>query len=172
MLTLIIGLFRIKYFHYNTSLNLKSDLNNVCPSLTAPLADNKRPVTTFKTCPTIPDPNNFSFQWTPPSFLSSTSDQSPYSIPFVSTYYNVVVTDLNGGCTDTASIFINVLCDTCDKPVPTINGITCYGGSDASITAMPGGTDGPPWIIQLLDGFSNNTFGIDSNVTDSVVFII
>lgn len=157
-------------FPYNTSLNIKSDLNNVCPSLTAPLADNKRPVTTFKTCPTIPDPNNFSFQWTPPSFLSSMSDQSPYSIPFVSTYYNVVVTDLNGGCTDTASIFINVLCDTCDKPLPSINGITCFGGSDASITAMPGGTDGPPWIIQLLDGFSNNTFGIDSNVTDSVVF--
>ena len=155
---------------YNTSLNLKSDITNVCPSLNAPTPDNKRPVTKFKTCPTTPDPNNFSFQWTPPSFLSSTSDQSPFAIPFVSTYYNVVVTDLNGGCTDTASIFIDVLCDTCDKPIPTINGITCYGGSDASITGIPGGTDGPPWIIELLDGFSNNTFGVDSNVTTSFVF--
>ena len=157
-------------FPYNTTLNEISDVTNMCPSLATPQILNKRPVTKFKTCPIILDLNNFSFQWTPPSFLSSTSDQSPYSIPFVSTYYNVVVTDLNGGCTDTASIFINVLCDTCDKPVPTINGITCYGGSDGSITGIPSGVNGPPWILQLMDGFSNVTFGIDSNVTDSVVF--
>ena len=157
---------------FNSAFNDRDDLSDACPSTSSFYAAfNKRPITRFKTCSTTPDPNNFSFQWTPPSFLSSTTDQSPYALPFVSTYYNVVVTDLTGGCSDTSSIFINVLCDTCDKPISTIEGITCYGGSDASITAMPGGTDGPPWIIQLLDGFSNNSFGIDSNVTDSVVFI-
>ena len=155
---------------FNSALNYKSDFTDACPYTGAATVSNKRPVTRFKTCPTIPDPNNFSFQWTPPSFLSSTTDQSPYALPFISTYYNVVVTDLNGGCTDTSSIYINVLCDTCDKSISIIDGITCYGGSDASITAMPGGTDGPPWMIQLLDGFGSITFGIDSNVTDSVVF--
>ena len=93
-----------------------------------------RPVTKFKICPTIPDPANYSFQWTPPSFLTSDTSQNTSAIPMVTTQYTVVVTDLNGGCTDTATTVINVLCDTCDKPIPTIDGLTCYGGNDASIT--------------------------------------
>ena len=88
----------------------------------------------------------------------------------VTTNYSVVATDLNGGCTDTASILINVLCDTCDKPIPTIDGLTCYGGNDASISGVPGGTDGPPWVIQLMDGLGINVYGVDSNVTSSFFF--
>ena len=88
----------------------------------------------------------------------------------VTTQYSVVVTDLNGGCTDTASTVINVLCDTCDKPIPTIDGLTCYGGNDATITGVPGGSDGPPWVIQLLDGVGVNLFASDSNVINGFFF--
>ena len=102
--------------------------------------------------------------------MSSTTDQNPYAIPMVSTFYTVVATDLNGRCTDTASIFISALCDTCDKPIPIVDGLTCYGGSDASISGVPDGIDGPPWIIQLMDASYVNTFAVDSNVTSSFLF--
>jgi gliding motility-associated-like protein len=156
---------------YNSAIYYRSDLTAACPFSGAPTGvENKRPVTRFKTCPTIPDPNNFTFQWTPPSFISSTTDQNPYAIPMVSTNYTVVATDLNGGCTDTASIFISALCDTCDKPIPIVDGLTCYGGSDASISGVPDGIDGPPWIIQLMDASYVNTFAVDSNVISSFLF--
>ena len=88
----------------------------------------------------------------------------------VSTNYSVVATDLNGGCTDTASIFINAICDTCDAVIASINGLTCYGGNDASISGFPGGSGGPPWIVNLMDGNYINTLGTDSNVTTSFYF--
>ena len=54
--------------------------------------------------------------------------------------------------------------------IASVNGLTCYGGNDASISGFPGGTGGPPWIVQLLDGNFINTLGIDSNVTTSFSF--
>ncbi|MDC3134346.1 gliding motility-associated C-terminal domain-containing protein, partial [Bacteroidota bacterium] len=53
---------------------------------------------------------------------------------------------------------------------PSVNGLTCYGGSDASVTGIPGGNDGPPWIIQLMDGSSINVLEVDSNVASSFLF--
>ena len=89
----------------------------------------------------------------------------------ISTNYTVIATDINGGCTDTADIFINALCDTCDAAIPTVNDLTCYGGSDASVTGIPGGNDGL-WIIQLMDGSSINVFEVDSNVVVHFYLIV
>ena len=156
--------------NYNSVIYYRSDVTPACPYNSIATNSSNRPVTKFKICPTIPDPANYSFQWTPPSFLTSDSSQNTSAIPMVTTQYTVVVTDLNGGCTDTASTIINVLCDTCDKPIPTIDGLTCYGGNDASITGVPGGSDGPPWVIQLLDGVGVNLFASDSNVITGFFF--
>ena len=156
--------------NYNSVLYYRSDVTPACPFTSTFTNSTNRPVTQFKTCPTTPDPANFTFQWTPPSFLSSDTVQNPLALPMVTTQYSVVATDLNGGCTDTASILITVICDTCDKPIPTIDGLTCYGGNDASVSGIPGGTDGPPWIFQLLDGFGINLYAVDSNVTTNFFF--
>ena len=43
-------------------------------------------------------------------------------------------------------------------------------GNDASVSGIPGGTDGPPWIFQLLDGFGINLYAVDSNVTTNFFF--
>ena len=156
---------------FNSSISYRDDNVNACSFTGSPTgAVNKRPVTKFKSCPMVPDPSFFSFQWIPPSFLSSSIDQNPFAIPMISTNYSVIATDINGGCTDTASIFINTICDTCDAVIASVNGLTCYGGNDASISGFPGGTGGPPWIVQLLDGNFINTLGIDSNVTTSFSF--
>ena len=156
---------------FNSAIYYRSDITSACPFTGSPTGvENKRPVTKFKTCPMVPDPSFFTFEWIPPTFLSSITDQNPFAIPMISTNYTVIATDVNGGCTDTANIFINALCDTCDAAIPSVNGLTCYGGSDASVTGIPGGNDGPPWIIQLMDGSSINVLEVDSNVASSFLF--
>jgi gliding motility-associated-like protein len=156
---------------FNSAIYYRSDITQACSFSGTPTGvENKRPVTKFKTCPMIPDPSFFTFQWIPSTFLSSVTDQNPFSIPMISTNYTVIATDVNGGCTDTASIFINALCDTCDAAIPTVDGLTCYGGNDAAISGVPGGNDGPPWIVQLMDGSSINVLAVDSNVVSSFLF--
>jgi gliding motility-associated-like protein len=156
---------------FNSAIYYRSDINSACSFTGSPTGvENKRPVTKFKTCPMVPDPSFFTFEWIPPTFLSNVTDQNPFAIPMISTNYTVIATDINGGCTDTADIFINALCDTCDAAIPTVNGLTCYGGSDASVTGIPGGNDGPPWIIQLIDGNYTNILEVDSNVVSSFLF--
>ena len=74
-------------------------------------------------------------------------------------------------CTMSTSSFIEPICPgPCLAPIPNINGLTCYGGSDASVTGIPGGNDGPPWILQLMDGSSINVLEVDSNVVSSFLF--
>ena len=74
-------------------------------------------------------------------------------------------------CTMSTSSFIEPICPgPCLAPIPNINGLTCYGGSDASVTGIPGGNDGPPWIIQLIDGNYTNILEVDSNVISSFLF--
>ena len=97
--------------------------------------------------------------------MSSSTIKIHLLSPWLVLFTAVVATDLNGGCTDTASIFINAICDTCDAVIASINGLTCYGGNDASISGFPGGSGGPPWIVNLMDGNYINTLGTDSNVT-------
>ena len=155
---------------FNSVLYYRSDVTPACPFTGAPITSSDRPDIRFTTCPAEPDPNNYSFQWNPPIFLSSAVTQNPFALPMISSYYSVVTTDLTGGCTDTASLMINVICDTCDAAVPTISGLTCYGGSDASVSVIPGGIDGPPWLVQLMDSARINVLFSDSNVVTSTFF--
>ena len=74
-------------------------------------------------------------------------------------------------CTMTTSSFIEPICPgPCPAPIPTVDGLTCYGGNDAAISGVPGGNDGPPWVVQLIDGNYTNVLGVDSNVVSSFLF--
>lgn len=139
---------------FNSSLYYRSDSQVACGTTNTPTTSTNRPVTRFTTCPTIPDPNNYTFEWTanvPGVQIISATDQNPYSLPQETVDYQLVVTDLNGGCTDTVMTHIDVLCDTCQAPIPTLTDVTCFGGSDGEINAAPFGINGPPFDLQLLD---------------------
>ena len=157
---------------FNSCVFFYSDIADACSSTTYAFNSpaTMRPVTRFTTCPTIPDPNNFSYQWIPSTFLSSATIMDPVALPIVTTTYNVVVTDLNGGCTDTNTVTINVICDTCIAPIPTVTAVTCFGGSDGAVLAQPGGIDGPPWVLQLLDPITTSTLMSDNNVITNTTF--
>ncbi len=139
---------------FNSTLYYRSDGTQACPYTGTPTISTNRPVTTFTMCPTIPDPNNYSFEWT--STVSGTqitnpTEQNPFALPFDTQDIQVVVTDLNGGCTDTVVTHIDVLCDTCQAPIPTLTDITCFGGADGEILAAPYGQNGPPFDLELLN---------------------
>ena len=113
-------------------------------------------------------------------------DSVIYNPPFTSPLnYNInnIFSSGNQSCTITAyftndnncslstSSFIEPICPgPCLAPIPTFDSLTCYGGNDASISGVPGGIDGPPWIIQLIDGNYTNVLFSDSNVTSSFLF--
>ncbi|CAG5079918.1 T9SS type B sorting domain-containing protein [Parvicella tangerina] len=115
---------------------------------------NNRPNLRFTSCPTIPDPNNYSFDWTSTvvgTQITNPTDQDPFALPMETQDIQLVVTDLNGGCTDTVVTHIDVLCDTCQAPVPTLTDVTCFGGADGEILATPYGLNGPPFDLELRD---------------------
>lgn len=139
---------------YTSTLYYRSDGTAACPYTGTPTTSTNRPVTTFKMCPTIPDPNNYTFEWTanvPSVTLMNPTDQNPYSLPQETVDYQLVVTDLNGGCTDTVLVHIDVLCDTCQAPIPTLTDVTCFDGADGEILAAPYGLNGPPFDLELLN---------------------
>lgn len=134
---------------------------------------NNRTNMKFTTCPTDPDPANYSFEWT--SSIAGyepvgPTDQNPYALPMETTDYTLVVTELTGGCTDTSYVHIDVVCDTCQAPIPTITGVTCFGGSDGEIFATAVGTEGPPFHIQLLEPVTQNLISEDVNVVTNTTF--
>jgi gliding motility-associated-like protein len=130
-----------------------------------------RPNIRLKTCPTLPDPANYTFDGTPTGAgLSSATAQNPYALPQVTTDFQLVVTDLNGGCTDTVITHIDVLCDTCQAPIPALTDVTCFGGSDGEIFATPYGINGPPFDVRLIEPITLTVLQQDNAVVTNVTF--
>ena len=148
---------------FNSCLYYRSDSQLACPEATSTTSAN-RPITRFTTCPTIPDPTNFSFAWTPVSGIDDANAQNTFAMPQVTTNYQLVVTDLNGGCTDTVEVLIDVLCDTCYAPNPTLTHITCNGGIGGEIIATPNGIYSP-WTIEFTDLSTGLIIQTDNMVT-------
>ena len=67
-----------------------------------------------------------SYQWSPATGLSSTSESSPLANPLVTTTYIVTITDDNTGCTSTDQVVVTV-----NNEEPTVN-----AGSDFSKTCI------------------------------------
>ena len=82
---------------YLSALYYRSDVTQACSYNSSPTGiENKRPVTYFKSCSTIPDPEVcLSVEF---FFISSSTIQNPYVLPNQNSTYSVVVTDTNGGC--------------------------------------------------------------------------
>jgi hypothetical protein len=156
---------------FNSVVEFHSDNTPACPYTTSQTVYSNRPVTRFTSCPTTPDPNNFSYQWTPSTFLSSANTIDPYALPLTTTTYELVVMGLNGGCSDTnfVTIDVEVLCDTCFPPSTTVIEPFCYGDSTGSILINPFGQHNP-WTIHLIDVSSGINIEIDSNVVSNSIF--
>ena len=123
------------------------------------------------TCSTM---DNYVYEWSPVSGVMSVfNDTTVLNVPSATGVFNysITVTDTVGNCSDTATISLYVLCDTCAAPIPTVTAVTCFGGSDGAVFAEPFGADGPPWILQLLDPITSSSVLSDSNVITNTTFI-
>jgi gliding motility-associated-like protein len=145
-----------------------SDGTAACPELSGWSTANTRPITRFVHCPSIPDPNDYSFSWTPasgPNGVSNATIQDPTAQPYFTTWYVVTVTDINGGCTDVDSVM--VFTDCCDPSNVMATDATCNGASDGFVSTTPLGNNGPFDIEILSGGISvyTNT-GVLQNQTD------
>lgn len=139
---------------FNSCLYYFSDSQPACPATTSTTSTN-RPITRFTTCPTVPDPNNYTFQWTPNTWLDNAAIQTPTGTPLQTTQYLVTVTDINGGCTDTSSVLVNVSCGTCYAPIPELHDPICFGDSTGWIVATPVIVQGPVTMTWTDQGTGN-----------------
>ncbi len=106
--------------------------------LNTPYAPNvNRPNIRLNHCPTIPDPNAYDYSWVPNSNIITDTSQNPVVFPQTPTTYIVTVTDTAGGCTDTDTINVTVLCGVCYPPIPTVTNPTCKDVPDGKIVINP-----------------------------------
>lgn len=124
--------------------------NNVCPNDTATIAV----LISGSTGPTI-------FSWSPQSTLQYPDSQVTQAYPNSTTTYNVTVTDIQSGCTDTSAVTINVI----NLPPPSLgpDQNICPDNASSPILLSPSG--GPytsyTWSTsETTDTISVNTGGI------------
>ncbi len=155
---------------FNSSAFYFSDATPACPSLTASAGSPSpnRPVTRFGFCPTLPDPVNYTFQWTPTSSIDDPTAQTTFALPQNNTTFQLVTTFINGGCIDTSSV--NVTVDCCETPLINSTNITCFGGNNGQIEVTPISTTLPPYTVQLIDPISSAVLQSNTNVMSSVTF--
>ncbi len=90
---------------YNSVLYYRADNSSVCYSGTASTS-NQRPNLQLGYCGGTANPANYSYSWTPANTLNNPNTQNPTTIPPGSGTYQVIVTDIAGGCSDTAVVVI------------------------------------------------------------------
>ncbi len=92
-----------------------ADATNGCIMNTPYTPSLNRPNIKLKHCNTIPNPNVYSYSWTPTTGLSNPTIKNPIASPSTTTNYIVTVSDTSGAiATDTVKINVNI-CTNIDK---------------------------------------------------------
>lgn len=90
---------------FNSVLYYREDNSSVCYSGT-PTTSTNRPNIRFGYCGGTANPANYTYQWTPASSLSNPNIQNPTTTLPSASSYQVIVTDIAGGCSDTSVVVI------------------------------------------------------------------
>ena len=101
----------ITYFtttSYTSVIYFRADNATVCPSTLTTGISADRPNTRFTGCKTSPT-GDYTYVWSPSTWLSNDTSQSVYSTPISDTSYTLTIVDTIGGCGDTASVNIYVV---------------------------------------------------------------
>jgi gliding motility-associated-like protein len=94
---------------FTSSIWYRSDSQAACPETTSSGTGSDRPVTRFTSCSVSPDPNIYTYSWSPATNLSDSTIKNPLAFPSNTTTYTVTVTDTLGGCSSTASQQVDVI---------------------------------------------------------------
>jgi gliding motility-associated-like protein len=148
---------------YNSVLFYRADMSGICYSGT-PTSSTERPNIQIGYCGGTANPANYTYAWTPANTLSNPTIINPTTIPPGSPSYQVIVTDIAGGCSDTATVVIQ---NSVVPPDPTIiiPAQTFYCINDPAIavaTVTPGGV----WTgtgINVAGVFNPNIAGVGNH---------
>ena len=151
-----------------SSLYYRSDGTAACPYTSTESTSSKRPIIRFGMIPSTPDPTDFSYDWGTGNMTSLNGSLVDYfDIPGTNTDYQIVVTNIAGGCADSATVHVDA--SGCLLPLPNVSGATCFGDSDGSIWLSALGSDGPNWTMELLT-IGGAPISSVANITDSTLF--
>ncbi len=88
---------------FNSVVYFRADNFGVCQNSFGTVST-QRPNIKFGFCSTILSPNDYTFNWSPSGYLNNSTIYNPLTtVPNAGTY-QVIVTDIVGGCTDTATV--------------------------------------------------------------------
>ncbi len=88
---------------FNSVLYYRGDITTVCQSALATVSD-KRPNIKFGFCSPSFSPSDYTINWSPSSSLNNSAIYNPLTTVPSATTYQVIVTDIVGGCSDTATV--------------------------------------------------------------------
>jgi gliding motility-associated-like protein len=136
----------------------------LCGTTNINTSSSNRPNIQIGYCGGTANPANYTYAWTPSNTLNNPSIQNPTTIPPGSPSYQVIVTDIAGGCSDTAVVVIQ---NSVVPPDPTIiiPAQTFYCINDPAITiatVTPGGV----WTgngINAAGVFTPNIAGVGNH---------
>jgi gliding motility-associated-like protein len=148
---------------FNSVLYYNADNPTVCYSGFANTSTN-RPNIQIGYCGGTANPANYTYAWSPANTVSDPTIINPTTIPPGSPSYQVIVTDIAGGCSDTATVVIQ---NSVVPPDPTIiiPAQTFYCINDPAIaiaTVTPGGV----WTgtaINAAGVFTPNLAGVGNH---------
>ncbi len=153
---------------FNSSSYYQSDAVAACPTTIAPIIQALRPIIRFSNCSMVPDPANYTFEWTPPLDVDDPTAQNTFATPQSDVTYQMVVTDINGGCTDTATVAIVVEC--CDSPIPTVTNVSCFNANDGQVEVQPVSGAPGPYTVELVDPLTMTVLQTDPGVMTTTTF--
>lgn len=164
---------------YASSASDYADFDTGC-NLNFPTTLNNRPVYTFDWCAASPNPNSFTYAWSPATGLSATNVNNPSALPPTNPFsYTVLVTDKIGGCNVTTTKAISFTspfdasfsygsasyCKNLTNPTPTL--VSTASSSFGSFSSSPAGiffTNTTNGTINLSASLPN-TYSVTRTIT-------
>lgn len=116
----------------------RADGMNLCGYTGTGTTSSNRPNVKFSHCLSSPDPNSFSYLWSPATGLSSATVKSPTATISASQVYTVVVTPTAAAtCSNSGTTNLTITAAT----VPTVNPVAarCSNAATFTLTASPAG---------------------------------
>ncbi len=161
---------------FTSSIWYRSDSQAACPEATSSGTGTERPVTMFTTCPTTPDPNIYSYVWSPTAGLSDSTIKNPLASPSSPTTYYVTVTDTLGGCFDMDSVYVSAGNDIDITAMSLDTSICIYNNSPYSLpleVVSIGANDTYSWTngATLSDSTINNPTASLTSTTSYTVSV-
>jgi gliding motility-associated-like protein len=151
---------------YNSSLVYFSDNQAACPAVQVSQQLAQRPYTTFTYCSLEPDLNNFTFEWqTTLDPVDDPVSDSTFAVVSGNGDFEVVVTNLQGGCADSTTISVTAEC--CDIDEVLIDDVSCFEGADGGLTIIPYSNQGNIFEVIVTQVSSGTTVYNQPAVVDT-----